>query len=71
MIHFQRANSSEGYIEAIIKFLRNFVSCNNHNAKFLSYYYIQIKNLTSGHLSVEAFLKEEGFTVPLTGKAHS
>ena len=30
-----------------------------------------MKNLASSHSSAQIFLKEEGFTVSLTGKPHS
>ena len=72
MIHLQRTNNWEGYIEAIRKFLPYCFSCNHHNyTRNISYYYIQMKNLASSHSSAQIFLKEEGFTVSLTGKPHS
>ena len=43
-----------------------------HNyARNLSYYHIQIKNIASSHPSGQIILKEEEFTVSLTGKPHS
>ena len=70
--HFQRTNNSEGHIKAIRKFLPYCFSCNRNNyARNLSYYYIQMKNLSSIHPSAQIFLKKEGFTASLTGKSHS
>ena len=40
MIHFQRTNNWEGYIDAIRKFLHCF-SCNRHNYARNLYYYIE------------------------------
>ena len=72
MIHFQRTNNWEGYIKAIRKLLPYCFSCNRHNyTRNLSYYCIQMKNLASSYPSRQMFVKEEGFTVSLTGKPHS
>ena len=72
IIHFQKTNNWEGYIEAIRQVLPYCFSCNCHNyARNLSYQYVQMKNLATKHPSTQTFLKEEGFTVSLTGKPHS
>ena len=63
MIHFQRPNNCEGYIEAVRKFLPYSFSFNRHN-------YASTTSASS-HPSAQISLKEEGFTVSLTGKPHS
>ena len=72
IFHFQRTNNWEEYINAIRKFLPYCFSCNRHSyTRNLSYYYIQMKDLASAHPSAQIFLKEEGFTVSVTGKSYS
>ena len=71
-IYFPGTNNWERYIEASRKFLPYCFPCNHHNyARNLWFYYIQMKKWRPSYPSAHMFLKEEVFTVLLTGKPHS